>query len=240
MGNSNYTLRPISLQKHAEFLYFRIKESGGKLNVKCSLSSGSRLDLELWIFNLDVLNGKDFFPRSPNIEIFSDPSLTGCGAVCDGVTTRGPWTAKQSALQIYSLELTGALYALKSFTKDAHGLSVRIFLDNSTAVCYINNGRGTKSDELTSVAKQLTEFCEERRLTVLAVHLPGVMNIEVDRESRAQSDASDWLLNRSVFKILTSIWPVKIDHFSYSGTPNCLHSFPGVHNRVRPRETLFR
>lgn len=92
-----------------------------------------------------------------------------------------------------------------------------------------------KSDELTSVAKQLTEFCEERRLTVVAVHLPGVMNIKVDRESRAQSDASDWLLNRSVFKILTSIWPVKIDHFSYSGTPNCLHLFPGVHNRVRPR-----
>ena len=85
-------------------------------------------------------------------------------------------------MHIDSLELTGALYAFKSFTKDAHGLSVRIYLDNSTAVCYINKGGGTKSDELTSVAKQFTEFCEERRLTVVAVHLPGVMNIEADRE----------------------------------------------------------
>ena len=87
-------------------------------------------------------------------------------------------------------------------------------MDNSTAVCYIKKGWGTRSDEMTSVANQLTEFCEERRLTVVAVHLTGVMNIEADKESRSQSDASDLLLKRSVFKMLTNICPVNIDLFS--------------------------
>ncbi len=69
-------------------------------------------------------------------------------------------------------------------------------------MCYINKGGGTRS-----------EFCEERKLTVVAVHLLGVMNIEADKESRSQCDASD-LLKRSVFKMLTNICPVNIDLFS--------------------------
>jgi hypothetical protein len=67
-------------------------------------------------------------------------------------------------------------------------------------VCYINKGGGTRSDEFTSMAKQLTEFCDGRRLTVVAVHLPGVMNIKTDKESREQSDAIDLLLSRSCSK----------------------------------------
>jgi hypothetical protein len=58
----------------------------------------------------------------------------------------------------------------------------------------LNKGGGARLDEMTSVANQLTEFCEERRLTVVAVHLPGVMNIKADKESRSQSDASELLL----------------------------------------------
>jgi hypothetical protein len=98
--------------------------------------------LEWWLFNLESSNGKDFFPRSPDIEIFSDASLSGWGAVCDGVTTRGPWTSEQADLHINSLERLGALYALQSFAEKARGLSIRMFLDNSTAVCYMNKGRG--------------------------------------------------------------------------------------------------
>lgn len=64
-------------------------------------------------------------------------------------------------MHINRLELIGALNAVQSFAKDATGLSIRIFLDNSTAVFYINKGGGTKSIQLTTVANALTEFCEQ-------------------------------------------------------------------------------
>ena len=187
---------------------------GGNLKVKCTLPPGSILDLEWWVSNLSALNGKDFFPRIPDIEIYSDASMSGWGAVCDGVASRGPWTTAQASLHINQLELTGALYALQSFAGEAHGLSVRMYLDNSTAVCYIDKGGGTKSSELTAIAKKLTEFCEVRNITIEAVHLPGVMNVEADRESRSECDSSDWILDRSVFKILSNVWPTDIDLFS--------------------------
>lgn len=135
------------------------------------------------------------------------------GAICNGVTTRGPWTVDQLGLHINCLELLGALYALQSFVGGSRGLSVRIFLDNSTAVCYINKGGGTRSAELTSIAKLLTSFCEQRELSVEAVHLAGVLNIDADRESRSTSDTSDWMLSRQVFNNINRIWPMDVDLF---------------------------
>lgn len=105
------------------------------LNVRCCLSPESRLDLEWWVVNLDKVNGKEFFPKIPDLEIYLDASMTGWGAICNGVTTRGPWTADQTLMHINSLELLGALYALQSFVKNSRELSVKMYLDNSTAVC---------------------------------------------------------------------------------------------------------
>jgi hypothetical protein len=138
------------------------KRVGGDLNVKCTLSSGSVLDLKR-------VEWQRFFPKIPDIEIFSDASMSGWGAVCDGVVIRGPWTTAQTSLHINQLELTGALYALQSFAGEAQGLSIRIYLDNSTAVCYINRGGETRSSELTTTAKKLTEFCEMRNILIEAV-----------------------------------------------------------------------
>ncbi len=107
--------------------------------------------------------------------------MSGWGAVCDSVATRGPWTTAQTSLHINQLELTGALYTLQSFAGEAQGLSIRMYLANSTAVCYIKKGGGTRSSELTTTAKKLTEFCEMQNISIEAVHLPGVMNVEADR-----------------------------------------------------------
>jgi hypothetical protein len=103
LGNFTWAIPTIPF---AQFHYrsmqnFYITESkrvGGDLNIKCTLSSGSVLDLEWWVSNLSALNGKDFFPTIPDIEICSDASMSGWGAVCDDVATRGPWTTAQTSL----------------------------------------------------------------------------------------------------------------------------------------------
>ena len=73
---------------------------------------------------------------------------------------------------------------------DSHGLSVRMHLDNSTVVCYINKGGGTKSIELTRTAKALRSFLH-RHLLTMATNLAWALNFEGNNESRAVSDSSD-------------------------------------------------
>jgi hypothetical protein len=53
-----------------------------------------------------------------------------------------------------------------------------------------------------------------RNISIEAVHLPGVMNVEADRNSRSECDSSDWLLDRSVFRNLSCVWPSDIELFS--------------------------
>ena len=140
------------------------------LNSSCMLSPDARADLEWWVVNLESINGKRFFPSEPDLEIYSDTSLSGWGAFCNGIRTRGPWTTEDSLRHINELELLGALYTIQSFASASSKIAIRLFLDNATAVCYVNNCGGTKSSKLTSVAKSLALFCEERNILVEAVY----------------------------------------------------------------------
>jgi hypothetical protein len=74
------------------------KKATGNLNTKCTLSAEAEADLRWWVANMEVANGNVFFPKSPGIEICSDASLSGWGEVCNGLTTRGPWTVEQLRL----------------------------------------------------------------------------------------------------------------------------------------------
>ncbi len=69
-----------------------------------------------------------------------------------------PWTRSDSSKHINELELLGALFALESFLDDVRDISVRLFLDNTTAVCYINKNGGTRLFGLSTADVRLTEF----------------------------------------------------------------------------------
>ena len=57
-----------------------------------------------------------------------------------------------SGKRINELELLAAFNALKSFTERARDMSVRLYLDNMTSVCYLNNGGGSHSMILNSLS----------------------------------------------------------------------------------------
>lgn len=148
------------------------------------------------------------------MEIFSDASLSGWGAVCSGVTTRGPWTLNDKEKHINELELLGALYAIQAFGADSSNVAIRIYLDNSTAVSYVNKCGGTRSRVLTATAKTLAAWCEILNISIEAVYLAGELNVVVDQESRAEADASDWQLDPSVFSEMREIWEMDTDLFA--------------------------
>jgi hypothetical protein len=138
-----------------------------------SLTEPAKADLVWWATHLKLCNGKSFFPGNPDLIIFSDASLTGWGAVCDGSRSKGPWTSADAERHINELELLAAYFSLQAFANSSKNISIQLFLDNSTAVAYINKCGGTHSKALSIPAAQIIHWCEARSIQILASHLPG-------------------------------------------------------------------
>ena len=178
------------------------------------LSKEAPEELDWWQNHLTNWNGRTVSRTPAQVVIQSDASLTGWGAVCEGVSTGGSWDP-QEQLHINCLELLVAELAMKTFLKSRRGISVLLQLDNSTAVAYINNRGGTVSPVLTSLAKSLWLWALERDIIITAQHIPGVSNGIADGESRLERDKSDWMLSRGVFqKINLTLGPLEVDLFA--------------------------
>lgn len=91
-----------------------------------------------WLSEADFSSGKPILTRRYDLHLASDASRTGWGAVCLDVWTGGPRTKKELLLHINGLELLAALKSLECFTASARDCSVKIQIDDMTAVSYIN------------------------------------------------------------------------------------------------------
>ena len=95
---------------------------------------------------------------------------------------------------------------------------VKLLMDNLSAVVYINKmggGGGTHSKTLAKLAIDLWNWCLDHKIHVSAEHLPGVLNLRADKESRVMTDPSDWKLNPAFLKILFQKWgPLEVDLFA--------------------------
>ena len=97
---------------------------GQEYNSIVSLNMECRTDLQWWIDQLSIWNGRSLISSAPDLIITTDASLKGWGAVCQGVHTRGLWTQEESLLHINALELKAALFALRAFSKSRRKLHV--------------------------------------------------------------------------------------------------------------------
>ena len=62
----------------------------------------------------------------------------GGGGVCQGVQTWRLWSQMERKLHINCLELLAGSFAVKSFTKNRLCVHVRLRMDNTSAVAYVN------------------------------------------------------------------------------------------------------
>ena len=187
---------------------------GGDLRAKTPLSRLSRMDLAWWMDRSVYVPGRNMFEAEPALTICADASLTGWGAVCGETSTGMTWTSEESSLHINVLELQAAFNALQSFAGFESNCTIRLRLDNSTAVSYINRVGGTRSHALNELAIKIARWCESKNISLQAEHLPGVLNVIADRESRRRIDWSDWRLNPEAFRSLMEVWPMRVDLFS--------------------------
>ena len=65
---------------------------------------------------------------------------------------------------------------LKALCGDLSDCHIQLQLDNTTAVCYINNMGGTHSKLCNSIARELIIWSKERGIWVSATHVAGALN----------------------------------------------------------------
>ena len=97
-------------------------------------------------------------------------------------------------------------------TRYRQDIHIHLRMDNTTAISYVNHMGGTRSQALSQAACKLWQWCLSRGITLSAEHLPGVVNMIADQESRT---SMEWVLDRTVFQgVMGRLWPCTIDLFA--------------------------
>ena len=160
-----------------------LQENSGNYDASITLSSESVSDLNWWMTTLP-LACKNISMGNPTIEMATDASNLGWGAVCNGQSAQGMWTPLEAQKHINELELLAVYFGLKSFLCLLKGKHVCVKSDNSTTVCYLNAMGGTKSPLCNKIAKSVWMCCVKNEIWLTACHVPGVLNFEADKSSR--------------------------------------------------------
>ncbi|XP_044585057.1 uncharacterized protein LOC123265399 [Cotesia glomerata] len=154
--------------------------------------------------------------------IYSDASLSGWGAFCDGESANGLWSLEERKLHINHLELKAALLALKCFAADLKDTDVLIMVDNTTTLAYINRMGGVHYAGLHKLACELWDWCEDKKLWVYASYIPSKENVEADRSSRIDNSDAEWELADFAFeKIVKRFGMLEIDLFASRINTKC-------------------
>ena len=95
-----------------------------------------------------------------------------------------------------------AFFTLKAFCNDMTNTHIRLNVDNTTSVAYINS-QGGKKPQLNEVARDIWLWAQARHIWLSAVHIPGVNNCTADLASRkAYETETEWQLHPQVFELI--------------------------------------
>ena len=139
--------------------------------------------------------------------LYTDASLAGWGATDSQLTAGGIWEEEDvPPAHINVLELRAAYLALQSLCKHCVDSHVCLYMDNSTAVAYINKKGGTHSVLCDALAVKIWQWAIPRNIWLSAVFIPGESNVVADFYSRCPTDNTEWQLNPVVFKKLCEVF----------------------------------
>ena len=135
--------------------------------------------------HLQAWNGKALFQKPVDLLIETDASRKGWGGgILPRYQYRGAMVLRRKASTHQLFGTAGGSFAIQTFTKDKVCAHVKLLMDNTAAVAYINKMGGTHSQVLSNLAVQLWEWRLQNNLQISAQHLPGHLNVRADQESR--------------------------------------------------------
>jgi hypothetical protein len=182
-----------------------LKSFKGNYDAKIALSESSKQIIHDWT-KYSTAAFKPIIREDPSITLFSDSSQTGWGGVnvTTDTNTQGFWSEQERNEHINVLELTAAKFTIKSLAVTERNSHIRIYMDNTVAISYINKFGG-KMHTLHCIAKDIWLWAKERNIWISAAHVPGVDNTVADALSRCTNDDMEWMLNKQYFQSLQEI-----------------------------------
>ena len=193
-----------------------LKVNAGRFNATMQITREGKQELLWWINQItDPLLLTHIDRGSPRIMIETDASQLVWGAHRQGKATGGRWSEKEALAHINVLELTAAELGLSALCKDIHDCHIKLSMDNTTAVAYVNAMGGTHSKLCNDLAVRIWEWAIKRNIWVTACFLPGTENTIADHNSRHFNDNVEWMLNKEGFnKLETKFGAFDLDLFA--------------------------
>ena len=193
----------------------------GNFEAIISLSTECIEDLLWWVTYTHMVT---CHVERSKLEFFvtSDSSDYAWGGTRDGTLTGGPWNVEEQSWHINVKELLAAYLTLQTFCAQEWGVHIRLKIDNTTSVAYINK-KGGKRRDLNEIARQIWLWAQARNIWLSAEHLPGACNVEADTASRKQYACEmEWQLSSQVFEVINKKFgPFTLDLFATRLNAQC-------------------
>lgn len=136
--------------------YLALLNSNGKYNATMLLSP-NRVDYNWW--KIQILLGSNSIENPEfDIDIFTDASTTGWGAVHKSMRAHSFWIEHEKKHHINYLELKAAYFGLKCFAKELYNVHILFRIDNTTAISYINRMGGIQFENLNNIKQKHLYF----------------------------------------------------------------------------------
>ena len=175
----------------------------GNYDAKCVLQPEELAHIQWWQDNIHLqlksIAKPEFFT-----ELFTDASLLGWGAKIGSTTTGGEWSEEDQA-HINILELKAVLFGLKSLCHNMPNEHIRVRSDNTTTVACIERCSSTKV-QLLSLTEQIFLWASQNNISLSAVHIRGIDNVDADTASRSFNDDTEWMIDPHVFRQLCELF----------------------------------
>lgn len=187
-----------------------LKKSKGEFEALTVLTQSAKDELMWWTQNIS----NSHYPleiNDPDIEMHTDASQEGYGAVCGSNQAGGRWTIIEKDKHINVLELMAIENGLKCFENQILNKHVKILCDNVCAVTYVKKMGGSHSPECNAVANRIWSWCQLRNIWLTITFLPGILNIQADKKSRLFDDSTEWKLNPVLFQSVKNHYQITPD-----------------------------
>ena len=176
-----------------------LKFKKGNFDKKMTISSAGKDDIYWWLNNISTafnVIGMD----NCEVTLKTDASKLGWGAVLGVSCTNGSFTLEETELHINVLELRAIYFGLQSLCSNIRNTSLKVLTDNTTAVHSVNNMSSCKSLICDLEVRKIWEWATMRNNFITAAHIPGILNVEADAESRNSETTTKWKLNEALFR----------------------------------------
>lgn len=170
-----------------------------------TITADMKTDLSWWLDNIYTQDRK-IFRGGTDIDLYTDASSLGWGGHLNNRATSGSWSLEEKLLHINALELKAILFVLQTFRRELKGHYIKVYCDNTTAMTYVNEMGGTRSQVCNVIAGHIWQWCVDNGAWITCSHIPGKDNTLADLASRKVNDRHEWKLDIHLFQQLCGIF----------------------------------